>query len=982
MSTTELHGGTLKLRTGEVDLGRQRLITPGGVVPLTTREAELLAYLAERAGQPVPREDLLVDVWHYRASNPTRAVDLAVKRLRSKIEPDPSEPVHVLSVHGVGYRFVPFDPTASLPPTAIGAHPSAAAPRGATNLSPERTSFVGRTAEIERLTELVDGSARLVTVTGPAGTGKTRLARRFAGAQVEEGGRFAGGAWLCDVSEVRGLEALVAAVALGVDLHTANEAGPEEVGRALAERSSREGRLLVVIDNFEHLVDFATETLGRWLDLAPTVVFLVTSRERLHVRGERILELPPLETDDGLALLLDRAAAVRRGWELSDEDRVVLGQVVSQLDGIPLAIELAASRLGTLSPTQLQKRLQSRFRLLGDPRSDRPRRHATLLAALDWSWELMTEPERSALCALSVFEGGFSLEAAEEVLDDPDDPDRPWPADLVQSLRDKSLLSVDDLAGGDLRYRLLESIRVYAAGKLEAMGGADRVRHLHATYYLREGEELAVRLYGASAVDRMEDLVRERANLVAVARHAPSTDHRIRAVLCLFPVLQARGPLGLLEELVTAAIDLGRVDDQIDRRLLARLLVDRGFHLYGRGQLSAAEQDFLDASRTAPQHLDSHARARMGLGRTLCDMGRLDEAAAAMRESIDLFSRLGDRSGEGRARSIFAEVLTQQDCIDEAAAEFDRALRVLRRVGDRWTEGILFANLAAFLLERRNDAAEAERHANEALAVLGEVGDHRASILLLLGFAVALVRMARAAEAIAKVDQAREIARKMGDRTRDGEALSVRGWALFEIGRLNEADQDLEAALAILREQGDRIKEATTLRRQAALRQEQGRLVEAEHALSEALDELDERGSRIERAVTRMQLGFLLLEQGQTERALNALDQAVATSSGQVPWLERQVIAMQSIAAARSGDIEGARSLIDELRGQVLDPREADLVGPVSVLIGLCRAAAGDDADQLQIAQSRSRSMIEAPDQGAAERRLALRLLAETLQSD
>ncbi|MEQ1501110.1 MAG: winged helix-turn-helix domain-containing protein, partial [Myxococcota bacterium] len=883
----------MRLRTGEVDIGRQRLITPAGVVPLTTRETELLAYLAERSGEPVSREDLLVDVWHYRATNPTRAVDLAVKRLRSKIEPDPSEPVHILSVHGVGYRFVPYLAVAPVqtPSPGAGAPPA----RVTTNLTADRTSFVGRQVELGRLAELVAGGARLITVTGSAGTGKTRLARRFAvDASADVGAQFPGGGWLCDLSEVTGLDGLVAVVVNAVGLLADSEAGADQVGRSLAERSASSGRMLLVVDNFEHLVEHATDTVGRWLDLAPDVVFLVTSRERLHVRGERILELSPLPPGDGLELLLERATAVRRGQQLTEADRVVLEQVVVQLDGIPLAIELAASRLGTLSPAQLQKRLASRFRLLGDPRSDRPRRHATLEAALDWSWELMSPHERLALAALSVFEGGFSLEAAEEVLDDPDDPDRPWPADLVQSLRDKSLLTVDDLAGGDLRYRLLESIREYSAAKLKSTGQEQRIRHLHATYYLREGEDLVARLYGASAVDRIEDLARERANLVAVARAAPSADHRVRAVLCLYPVLQARGPLAVLEELIGVAIELGRVEPTIDRRLVGRLLVDRGFHLYTRGRLAEAESDFAEASRTTQQHLDVHARAQMGLGRVLCDAGRLDEAARALRESIELFARLGDRSGEGRARSIFAEVLTQQDCVEEAAAEYDRALRVLRRVGDRWTEGVLYANLAAFLLERRRDPKGAERHATEALAILSEVGDHRMNISLLLGFAIALVRMARADEALAKIEHARSIARQMGDRARDGEALSILGWALFELDRGVEAEGALEESLGILRELGDRRAEAVALRRLAAVRQEQERWVEAEHALLEALDELDARGGRIERSVTRFQLGLLRVEQDRGPEGLELLERAVADAGGQLPWLERQVSAIRA----------------------------------------------------------------------------------------
>lgn len=963
-------GGTLRLRTGEVDLGRQRLITPSGVLSLTTRETELLAYLAERSGQAVPREELLVDVWHYRATNPTRAVDLAVKRLRSKIEPDPSEPVHVLSVHGVGYRFVPVDEEPGAPLPAVGPHEPVAAQTVRTNLTHERTSFVGRAREMERLAELLASGARLLTVTGPAGTGKTRLARRFG---TDRAQALPGGAWFCDLAEVRRLEGIVGTVASTLGLLAGTEAGPEQVGRALAERAAT-GRLLVLLDNFEHLVEHASATVGRWLDLAPDATFLVTSRERLHVRGERILELAPLPPGDALDLLVDRAMAVRRGLALTDADRRVLGEVVAQLDGIPLAIELAASRLGTLSPSQLLKRLSSRFRLLGDPRSDRPRRHATLEAALDWSWELMTPHERKALGALSVFEGGFSLEAAEEVLDDPGDLDCPWPADLVQSLRDKSLLVMDELAG-DLRYRLLESIREYAGAKLHAASGdAARVRGLHAGYYLRECEDLASRLYGAGGVDRMEDLARERANLVAVARLAPEPEHRVRAALCLYPLLQARGPLAQLEELLDRAIDLARAEAALDRRLLARLLVDRGFHHYGRDRLTLAQGDFEEASRAAPQHLDVHARARMGLGRVRCDQGRLEEAANCLRESIELFARLGDRSGEGRARELFAEVLTQQDCNDEAAAEYDRALRVLRRVGDRWTEGILFANLAAFLLERRGQPREAEHHANEALDILTEVGDHRASIVLLLGFAIALVRMARPIEALAKIDRARGIARRMGDRARDAEAASVLGWALFELERVPEAEAAFHEAIAVLRETGDRIQEAVALRRLAALRQEQGRFVEAEHALLESLDELQSRGGRIERVVTRLQLGMLRLDQDDPERAIPLLEEAAREGAQLMPWVGRQASALIAIVRASEGEVDEASRRLDELRAAALDPREADLVAPVAAAVAWARGRADP------LALERVRGLFASP-RGFAERRLALRLLSRVALS-
>ena len=956
----------IRLHTGEVDLGRQRLITPQGPVSLTTREAELLAYLAERAGEAVPRDDLLVDVWNYKATNPTRAVDLAVKRLRAKIEPDPSQPIHVLSVHGVGYRFVPLAADEAVSSTEGEPEPT----RGRTNLAPDHTSFIGRASELERLTELV-ATHRLVTVLGMAGAGKTRLARRLANAQAEH---LPGGAWFVDLSDARTELDVISAVAETFELPVPVDADVESVARALGQRLV--GPALVVLDNFEQVVASAASDVGRWLDLVPHASLLVTSRQRLHLRGEVLLELPPLSDADALTLMFDRAAAVRPGAELSDDDRAILAEVVQRLDGIPLAIELAASRLGMMSPKQLQSRLNKRFRLLGDPRSDRPARHATLQAAFDWSWGLLEPAEQRALAALSVFEGGFTLEAAEDVLEHAD-PHAPWTADLILGLRDKSFVAVDHHAGADRRYRMLESVRDYAADKLRAERRTDEVRAHHAAYYVREGESLAAGLYGAAGLDRLHDLARERANLLVVAAQAPAASDRVRAALVLQPLLAARGPLAVLQRVLDDAILSARYGGEagLDRSL-GLLLGARAELANERGQWDAAERDAEEALQVAPLRPEVRARALVTLARVRSQWGQHRAALDSVREALEACSRLGDRPLEGRVRTTMARLLEFQECIDEADAEYDRALRILRRAGDRWSEGALLTTYASFQLQKRHAPEAAEATAQQALELLLDIGDHRRCIHLLVGYATALVRLRRPEEALAHLARARELAVEMGDRNREGHAASVMAWALLEEGELEAGEAAVAEASRLARRAGHRGREAVAQRLKGMLRMEQGRLVEARTLFEEALDALEEVGDQSEAAVTRLTMGLLHIDLGDDDAAARSLRRATASLDGTLPWLNRQAEALLAVLDVRRGDVVGGRDRLVALAGTVdpRDLREHDLLEPCRAVVDLMWARLeGPQAERNAL--RRAQRILADGRGGSTEFRVARRLL-------
>ena len=277
------------------------------------------------------------------------------------------------------------------------------------SLPAERDAFVGRREPLAELARRLDAGARLISVLGPGGTGKTRLVTRFGWSSLTD---FPGGVWFCDLSEARSLDGIVYAAAQGLDVPLGKDDPVTQIGRAIAGR----GRCLVILDNFEQVARHAEETLGQWLSRASNARFLVTTREVLGLPGEEISALAPLSQSDAALLFMRRAEAAKPGFEPNLEDQSAIGPLVKQLEGLPLAIELAAARVRVMPPRMLLLRMTERFKLLTSA-GGRPDRQATLRAVFDWSWDLLSTPEKASLAQLSVFEGGFTLESVEAVLD-------------------------------------------------------------------------------------------------------------------------------------------------------------------------------------------------------------------------------------------------------------------------------------------------------------------------------------------------------------------------------------------------------------------------------------------------------------------------------------------------------------------------------------------------------------------------------------
>ncbi|MEV5611733.1 BTAD domain-containing putative transcriptional regulator [Streptomyces sp. NPDC052225] len=522
------------------------------------------------------------------------------------------------------------------------------------------TRFVGRADELARIDELLD-EARLVTLTGPGGAGKTRLAIEAAASRADV--CYVELAPLADGAQVP----YAVLTALGVREGLRGPRTADATERLMAALEDRE--LLLVLDNCEHVVEGAARAAGLLLATCPGLRILATSREALGITGEALCPVPPLSAGPAALLFRDRAAAVRPDFAGDGHARVAaIDAICAALDGLPLAIELAAARLRTLTVEELAERLGDRFRVLS--RGDRTKapRHRTLRAVVEWSWELLDEEERDLACRLTVFtagglSGGATLDAVEAVCG------IPYPEDLLASLAEKSFLEASEG-----RYRMLETIRAFCAEHLADDLRAE-LRDAHAAYFLRLAEEAEPRLRGSDQLPWLERLSAERADLDAALRHlvgaAPSDGLRLMAALSWFwrlrglagervalarDLVDAVGsepPPGLEEEYALCALNavIGDGDDaRLDRADRVLSTIDRQLRLpftVVLWTLAVGPERSRDERVRAQVGDDPWGRALLGIGLGFQEQfaGRPAAAEALFTQALDGFRETGDRWG-------------------------------------------------------------------------------------------------------------------------------------------------------------------------------------------------------------------------------------------------------------------------------------------------------------------------------------------------
>jgi len=567
------------------------------------------------------------------------------------------------------------------------------------NLPLPRTSFVGRETQIEQVKQLRH-STRLLTLTGAGGCGKTRLALRAA-ADMEAD--YVDGVWLVELAAVRAGTPVVRAVAATLRVR---EAPDRDLGAVIVDHVTGR-RMLLVLDNCEHVIAHAAELTDRLLDACPHLEILATSREPLGCAGETTLRVPSLTPAEAEQLFMERASAARADVRLAPESSDAVAELCQRLDGIPLAIELAAARVRAYSIEQMLARLDDRFRLLsGGPRTAMPRQQ-TLLAAVDWSYGLLSEDERALLRRLSVFAGGWSLEAAEAVAGE-HGVQAHAVLELLAQLVDKSLIVADEQQGR-VRYRLLESIRQFARERLGEgdEAGTTRDRHLHYFLELAEGSEPGLR--GSSAGDVLDRIEAEHDNLRAALDWSLATDSvaavRLSGALVWFW--------------------WGRSYHTEGRRWLARALAinpgrtaERMKALHGAGWLAHHQRDLDEARRQLEESLDI-ARERNDLWTiawTLHGLGRVAyfeqdplRARTLAAESLAVAEADGDPWLVAFALHLLGIAAYIDGQYPSARALYERSLAIRREIGWREGIGVLFTLLGIVAIRERDFDVAASR---------------------------------------------------------------------------------------------------------------------------------------------------------------------------------------------------------------------------------------------------------------------------------
>ena len=706
---------TYRFGTVEVRPSERQLLVEGRPAAVGARAFDVLLALIDNRDRVVTKDELLDKVWPGLVVEENN-LQVQVSTLRKILGAQA-----VATIPGRGYRF-------TLVPEGSPEAPSCPMPRR-TNLPAALNSFIGREREIGEVKALLAAS-RLVTLVSTGGTGKTRLSLQIAS---ELSDQFPDGVWLVELAPVPDSARVAQVVAFVLDVK-------EESGRLAVDTLAaavRARKMLLVLDNCEHVLQGCAEVAKRVLQAAPDVKILASSRERLTIPGETMyqvtaLALPDaaetLDSDalsriDSVRLFLNRASAVLPSFRLTEQTAPFVVDICRRLDGIPLAIELAAARVHALPLEEISRRLGECLAVLTGGDVTALPRQQTLRASIDWSYDLLAESERTIFRRLAVFAGGWTLAAAHAVAN----PDRPEEStvEALARLVEKSLVERD--AGGT-RFRLLETVRQYAAEKLAQANEAGAARARHLDHVLALAESARPHLYGPSQASWLAQLDAERENILAAhawCAEAPNGGELgMRLAIAIKNYWFMRGPASLGYRTTVEA--LSRPGARQPDELRCRALFVAGQFAYFTGKYGEGRK-FLEESVGIARAIGEEARvadALQPLGLACLAEGDFVSARKHLEDALALIRRLGDKRNIAGALNALAQLNRAEGNPEAAEPLYEDALALFREVGDHESVTVALLNLAMTWIAL-GDRDHARVACLEALEIVEETGSRR-----------------------------------------------------------------------------------------------------------------------------------------------------------------------------------------------------------------------------------------------------------------
>jgi predicted ATPase/class 3 adenylate cyclase len=726
-----------------------------------------------------------------------------------------------------------------------------------TNLAAQPNPIVGREKELREISQLFGSDdVRLLTLTGPGGAGKTRLALQ-TGAELLDG--FRSGVFFVSLAPIADEDLLVSTIAQALAIR---EIAGEDLATTLSAYLS-DKQMLLVLDNFEQIVG-AAPAIAKLLEAAPELRNLVTSRERLRLSAEHVYEVPPLmlpdatqedlgtllETD-AIALFVARAEAVTPDFVLTQENAASVVAICRRLEGLPLALELAAARIAALSPSALLSRLSGRLALLTGGARDTDERHQTLRNTIEWSYDLLEAPEQQLLRRLAVFVDGCRLDGTEAVCNP--DPGDVTALDGLQSLVDKSLLRNRPDSDGEPRFWMLETIREYASERLAKSGEAEVIARRHAEHFLELAERAEADLWGQQTDVWLPRLDPEEANFRAALGWALAQDEAevaVRLAGSLFPFWEIRARQGEARAWLSQALALD----------------------------GAVPPSF-------------RAKALVAAGRATAWHGDLGAAIALLEEAAELSRQLGDLEGVGRCLGFIGHGLLFTGNAERANAVLDEAVDLARNTAEPHSLARAIYNSAFAAVEQRDFDRACELFEESALIGRSEGTKlHEASCLVHLGYTLTLAGDYERAAAL--LDEGVALFTELGETTWTQVAFRYQGLLALLDGRIDEAKPLLRASLMKGREQAPQWEVAHWIEELAAVAAAKGETLRAAQ-LWGATDALFER------------LGLAILEENRQvrERFRDDVQELPDSDSRGEAWAQGHAMTLeQAVAYALTGE--------------------------------------------------------------------------------